>query len=130
MVEVQLIVDIAICGALLALLWDRLRSKEGLDARIDDLTEGLAMMATELLNRTEELLKIKDFMPEISLVNQNPLSSLAEFIKALRGGDIFPTDNITDPTRSPSGQYAAEIEEYATPKEETTTPTQSEDFTD
>jgi hypothetical protein len=130
MVEVGLILDTVVCGALLALLWDRLRSKEGLDARIDDLTEGLAMMATELLNRTEELLKIKDFMPEISLVNQNPLASLAEFIKALRGGDIFPTDNITDPTRSGDGRYAAEIEQYATTKEETTQTSETQDFID
>lgn len=128
MVEVGLILDTVVCGALLALLWDRLRAKGGLDERLDDITEGLAMMATELLNRTEELLKIKDFMPEISLVNQNPLSSLAEFIKALRGGDIFPTDNITDPTRSGDGRYTAEIEHHATTKEETAQTTQAENI--
>lgn len=112
-----LLLGISVNLLVLAVLLERLKGKKENSERLDDITEGLGVLANELLGRTEELLKLRDFMPEISLVNQNPLASLAEFIKALRG-DISGTDNITSP-RDSSGRYAAppEIEEVSTQRE-------------
>ena len=97
----------------LALIIDRIRGSKKTEERFDDITEGLGVLAGELLSRTEEILKLKDFMPEISLVNQNPLASLAEFLKALRG-DMNPGENITNP-RGSDGRYAPPPEIEASP---------------
>lgn len=82
-------------------------------------------MANELLSRTEEILKLKDFMPEISLVNQNPLASLGEFIRAMRG-DSFQNENITNLPRTPQGTWG---NEDATTEEEKDTQTEVIDIT-
>ena len=101
----------------LAVLIERLRGKKEHSERLDDITEGLGVLANELLARTEELLKLRDFMPEISLVNQNPLASLGEFIRALRG-DMSGDTNISP--RGSDGRYATppQVEE-TTPSHET-----------
>lgn len=110
MVEVGLIMEIMTMGAVVALLADKYRSKSEIHDRIDDLTEGLGMMATELLSRTEELMKIKDFMPEISLVNQNPIASLVELFQTLTGSQGFKA-----PSQGPDGRFTPQgIEENAT----------------
>jgi hypothetical protein len=101
----------------LALIIEKYRSSKKTEDRFDDITEGLGVLAGELLSRTEELLKLRDFMPEISLVNQNPLASLAEFIKALKG-DMISGENITNP-RGSDGRYAAPSEIENTPEIET-----------
>ena len=92
----------------LALMWEKFRSGKKTEERFDDITDGLGLLANELLSRTEELLKLRDFMPEISLVNQNPLASLADFIKALKG-DMNSNENITS-RRDSTGRYAAPSE--------------------
>jgi hypothetical protein len=115
MVEESVILDLAVVVAVGVILWDRYRAKSLLDDRLDDITEGLGLMANELLSRTEELLKIRDFMPEISLVNQNPLASLGEFIRAMRG-DISSNENITNLPRTAGGTWGTE--DAATREEE------------
>ena len=112
-----LLLGISVNLMVIAVLLDRLKGKKNTEERLDDITEGLGVLANELLSRTEEILKLKDFMPEISLVNQNPLASLGEFIRALRG-DMSGDTNISP--RDSHGRYATppQVEE-TTPSHET-----------
>lgn len=98
------------CLLLAYLLYDRISKGSQIDERIDDLAQGIGMMANELLARTEKLMEIKDFMPEISLVNQNPLASLGEFIRAMRG-EPANTISPATPAFGPGVNYAASEEE-------------------
>lgn len=102
MVEVAFIMDIVVLLAVLLIIFDRLRNKSTLDERLDDITEGLGLMANELLARTEELLKIRDYMPEFK-IEQNPLTSIIDLIQSLRGEKVG-SENIT-PRDIGTGQW-------------------------
>ena len=93
MVEASLILGAVVLLAVVVIFFDRLRSKSTLDERLDDLTEGLALMCNELLSRTEEIMKIKDYMPEFK-IESNPLTSIIELIQNLRGEKVG-NENIT-----------------------------------
>tara|TARA_Y100000361_G_C11159528_1_gene346269 strand:+ start:181 stop:564 length:384 start_codon:yes stop_codon:yes gene_type:complete len=114
MVEATFILDAATIGLIVCILAQRYRSEQNVTDRIDDITEGLALMANELLSRTEDLKNLKDFMPDISLVNQNPLASLAEFLKAIRGD--LNSDGFNSPPRGSAGRFEA-IQDGTTAKE-------------
>lgn len=117
MVEATLIVDSAILVAVICLMIERYRGKETINDRFDDITEGLHLMFKEMLDRTDDLKNLKDFMPDISLVNQNPLASLAEFVKTLRGlNDTNANQDFTKP-RDSAGQYATALKEENPPPE-------------
>jgi hypothetical protein len=117
MVEATLVLDGLTVTLLIGLIVEKLRNRNDIDDRLNDIVDGLGVFANEMIARTEDLKNLKDFMPDISLVNQNPLASLGEFIKSLRGiNDNFPTQDFTKP-RDDSGQYAA------TPQIEETAPT-------
>ena len=114
MVEAHFILDAATVGLIVCILAQRYRSERNVTDRIDDITEGLALMANELLSRTEELKNLKDFMPDISLVNQNPLASLAEFLKAIRGD--MGSDGFNSPPRGSAGRFEAIADATTTKK--------------
>ena len=106
--------DIFIIGVLLWLCYHKKNAAGSIDDRLDDLTEGLGLLANELLARTEEIMKIKDYMPEFK-IEQNPLTSIIELITTLRN-----KNETNNNPRDPSGRYAAppEIEEAAQTWEE------------
>ena len=115
MVEATLVLDGLTVTLLICLIFEKLRNRNDIDDRLNDIVDGLGVFANEMIARTEDLKNLKDFMPDISLINQNPLASLGEFIKSLRGlNDNFPSQDFTKP-RDDSGQYAAppQIEETA-----------------
>ena len=115
MVEATLVLDGLTVTLLICLIVEKLRNRNDIDDRLNDIVDGLGVFANEMIARTEDLKNLKDFMPDISLINQNPLASLGEFIKSLRGlNDNFPSQDFTKP-RDDSGQYAAppQIEETA-----------------
>jgi hypothetical protein len=91
-------------AVVVALGVDRFRSKGALDDRLTDLSDAAGMVAQELLARTESMLDLKKFMPEISLINQNPLQGIIDLIKTFRG-EIIPEDNFTVPPRSEQGRW-------------------------
>jgi hypothetical protein len=93
MVEGSLILDVVVLLAVVVIFLDRMRAKSLLDERLDDLTEGLALMCNELLSRTEEIMKIKDYMPEFK-IEQNPIHSIIELFQTLRGEKVG-NQNIT-----------------------------------
>jgi hypothetical protein len=120
MVEATLVLDGLTVTLLICLIVEKLRNRNDIDDRLNDIVDGLGVFANEMIARTDELKNLKDFMPDISLINQNPLASLGEFIKSLRGlNDNFPSQDFTKP-RDDSGQYAAppQIEETAPTLEE------------
>jgi len=69
---------------------------------------------------TEELLKIKDFMPEISLVNQNPIASLVELFQTLTGNQGF-----NNPPQGEDGRFTGPemITDASTTQDDTDTTT-------
>jgi hypothetical protein len=91
-------------AVVLALAVDRFRSKHAVDDRLTDLSDAAAAVAQELLARTESLMDLKQYMPEISLINQNPLQGIIDLIKTFRG-EIIPEDNFTSPPRSAEGRW-------------------------
>ena len=91
-------------AVVIALAVDRYRSKGAIDDRLSDLSEAAAAVAQELLARTEDLMDLKKFMPEISLINQNPLQGIIDLVKTFRG-EIIPEENFTGPPRSAEGRW-------------------------
>ena len=91
-------------AVVIALAADRYRSKGAVDDRLSDLSDAAGAVAQELLSRTEDLMDLKKFMPEISLINQNPMQGIIDLIKTFRG-EIIPEDNFTVPPRSESGRW-------------------------
>ena len=112
-------------AVVVALAVDRFKSKGAVDDRLTDLSEAAGAVAQELLARTEDLMDLKKFMPEISLINQNPLQGIIDLIKTFRG-EIIPEDNFTVPPRSEQGRWI----NGPTQSEENTTPSTEEDLTD
>jgi len=90
-------------AVVIALAVDRFRSKGAIDDRLSDLSDAAGAVAQELLARTESLMDLKQFMPEISLINQNPLQGIIDLIKTFRG-EIIPEDNFTVPPALRAGQ--------------------------
>jgi len=126
MVEESLILDAATVLLVVVLLVEKYRQGGDNQARFDDITMGLQVMAEELLKRTEKLLELRDFMPEISLVNQNPLASLGEFIKAIRG-DMSGITDFNRPPKDEAGRYTESLTDGSTQEETNTTPKEGED---
>jgi len=100
-----------------ALAMDRYRNNGLVDDRLNELSDAAGSVAQELLARTESLLDLKNYMPEISLINQNPMQGIIDLIKSLRG-DMNTDENITNPQRSAEGRWI----ENGPRKEEDTTP--------
>jgi hypothetical protein len=108
--------DCLIIAGIALILWDRQRGKGDLENRIDDITEGLAAFMQHTAKTSEELLKIKDFMPEISLVNQNPIASLVELFQTLTGNNGF-----NNPPQGEDGRFIEpEMLQDATTTQDTT----------
>jgi len=101
-----------------ALAMDRYRNNGLVDDRLNELSDAAGSVAQELLARTESLLDLKNYMPEISLINQNPMQGIIDLIKSFRG-DMIQEDNITNPPRSEAGRW---IEDGARTEEDDTTP--------
>ena len=110
MVEVTTTLDCLIIAGIALILWDRARGKNALDNQYHDLTEGLGMMFQDIQTKMQELSNLKDFMPDISLVNQNPIASLVELFQTLTGEQGFKS-----PHRSPDGRFDAEPGELNAP---------------
>ena len=109
--EVIIGADLVIIGVLLWLCFSKKGTQNDLSHRLDDITEGLGLLANELLARTEEIMKIKDYMPEFK-IEQNPLTSIIELIQQLRGDQNSSAMN--NNPRDPHGRYAAPSEIEAT----------------
>ena len=106
--------------ALFALLLDHYKTKHRTGERFDFITEGIVELGTELLSRTDQLMEKAGGMPEISLINQDPLTSIVNFVKAMKG--INSEENITNRPRTEGGRWIShaatfEEEENHTPQE-------------
>ena len=102
--------DVVIIVVLLWLCYQKKSAGGTIDERLDDIAEGLGLLANELLARTDEILKIKDYMPEFK-IEQNPLTSIIELITTLRN-----KNETNNNPRDPSGRYAAPPEEIEAPQ--------------
>lgn len=128
MVEAGLILDIGTIALVVLLLLEKYKQGGENQDRFDDITMGLSAMAEELMHRTEKLLELRDFMPEISLVNQNPLASLAEFIKAIRGEGA--SSGFKSPPKDGAGRFMESLTYATTEEENEETTRESTDITD
>ena len=108
MVETSLILDALIIGLIRAgCLISRSRGQE-VHVRLDDTSEGVAMLANELLQRTEFIRDLRGGMsPSIELHNHNPLEQVFSFIRALKTGDFSAMSGDTNINpRDSDGRYA------------------------
>jgi len=101
--EIYLIqfVTLAAIASLWLFIWHDRKQQSSAFGQLD---ESLGAVVVELLERTKHLPDLADLIPNISLVNENPLASLASFIKALRG-DISHEENFTNAQPSPIPAY-------------------------
>ena len=112
-------------AVVIALAVDRYRSKGAVDEQLRDLSEAAGAVAQELLSRTEDLMDLKKFMPEISLINQNPMQGIIDLIKTFRG-EINPEENFTVPPRTAEGRWI----DGARKEEDSPPPISPENFDD
>jgi hypothetical protein len=114
MVEATLILDALIIALIfVGFVMSRL-SRQDVHLRLDDTIEGVAMLANELLKRTDFIHDMGSRMaPAIELHNHNPLEQVFSFLRALKTGDfsnISPQETNINP-RDSHGQYAPALEE-------------------
>jgi len=103
---------------------DRYRTREAIDERLNDLSDAASAIAQELLARTEQLMNLKDFMPDISLINKSPFDGFMEFLRMLKG-ESKPEENFTTPARGDAGRWIDAPTQEADP-----TPLAKEDLSD
>ena len=86
-------------------------SRQDVHLRLDDTIEGVAMLANELLKRTDFIQDMGTrIAPAIELHNHNPLEQVFSFLKALKTGDfsnISPPETNINP-RDSQGRYGSE----------------------
>ena len=115
MVEAALYMDAVIGFALSR------SNKEEVHLRLDDTIEGVGMLATELLNRTEGIRDLASRVaPAIELHNHNPLEQIFNAIRAFKSGDFsnFSDAGSNINPREPDGRYGTreEIETEVSPE--------------
>lgn len=94
-------VNLAVVAALAV---DRYRTREVIDERLNDLGDAAGAIATELLARTEQLMDLKKYMPDISLVNASPFQGVMDLIKMWRG-EKNEGENLTKRPRGEAGRW-------------------------
>jgi len=96
---------------------DRYRTREAIDERLNDLSDAASAIAQELLARTEQLMDLKKYMPDISLINQSPFEGFMDLLRMLKG-EKKPEENFTTPTRGDAGRWidAPQEEDDQTPR--------------
>ena len=106
MATLTLLVDAASLGAVVALflyLWLAQPSKSDLSA----IDEALGLVLGDLRDRMTALDDLVDLLPGlvpgVTLVNQNPLSNIMDFIMAIRGES--PGSNSPDTMRDDDGRF-------------------------
>ena len=116
--EVALLADAVIAVFLMVWMWTNRRSKDDLHDRVDDVVHGLAALARELLDRTDRIADLAGRMPEISLVNSDPISNIMRMIHAFKTGDFEEmSGNTYKGPRDSAGRYATALEEENDPSE-------------
>jgi hypothetical protein len=98
---------------------DRYRTRWAVDERLNDLSDAATAIAHELLARTEQLMDLKKYMPDISLINQSPFEGFMDLLRMLRG-EKKEEENFTTPTRGDAGRWidAPQKEADPTPRTE------------
>ena len=108
MVEGALVVALASLVVNLVLIWRILIVESSLHERVDDIDTSLAKVVGMLIERIENL---ASKVPEINMVNPNPLGMILEFMKSNRPPDPkMPFINCQSTPRGHDGQFI-EVEE-------------------
>jgi hypothetical protein len=79
MVEVGVLSGIGSIGLTVVLLWRIWRIEITLNARVDELDHSLAIIVQKLVERMDSL---KELVPSVNLINQNPIHSLFEWLNS------------------------------------------------
>lgn len=121
MVETSLLADALILASIVAYWLSNRGSKNELHDRVDDLVHGLGALAQELLKRTDQIAEVAGKMPEISLVNSDPISNILRMIHQFKTGNFEDMSGDTyKGRRDPAGRYAPALEEENNPPTPTT----------
>jgi len=116
--EVALLADAVIAVFLMVWIWSNRRSKDDLHDRVDDVVHGLAALARELLERTDRIAEVAGRMPEISLVNSDPISNILRILHGFKTGNFdFESGDTYKGPRDSAGRYATALEEENDPSE-------------
>jgi hypothetical protein len=81
--------------------------RQDVHLRLDDTIEGVAMLANELLKRTDFIQEMGTRMaPAIELHNHNPLEQIFKFIQGMKTGDFSSMSGDTNINpRESDGRY-------------------------
>jgi len=113
MVDAALLLDALIIALIgVGFVVSRL-GRQDVHLRLDDTIEGVAMLANELLKRTDFIQEMGTRMaPAIELHNHNPLEQIFKFIQGLKTGDFSSMSGDTNINpRESDGRYGTrEIE--------------------
>jgi hypothetical protein len=124
MVEAALIMDALILSLIVFGFVVYRMSQETVHDRLDDTIDGVGILATELLKRTEGIRELASRVtPAIELHNHNPLEQIFNAIRAFKTGQFsnnMETEGNINP-RGVDGQYGGPITQ-----EEQTEPPASE----
>lgn len=104
-----LLISLLDFGLLLAFVIGSRRANQEHHHRFDDVIEGVGILANELLSRTEDLLNIKEYMPQFHINNENPFKNLVEIFQMLTKSGNDHSGSSKNP-RDSAGRYG-QIEE-------------------
>jgi hypothetical protein len=115
MVEVGDWFGIGSIGLTVVLLWRIWRIEITLKARVDELDYSLAIIVQQLVERMDNL---KEMVPSVNLINQNPFSQVLEFLKSRNPENQNAEDEFISRTPNEIEPEFIEVTSNATEKEE------------
>lgn len=107
MVDAALLLDALIISLIVVGFVVSRLGRQDVHLRLDDTIEGVAMLANELLKRTDFIQEMGTRMaPAIELHNHNPLEQIFKFIQGMKTGDFSSMSGDTNINpRESDGRY-------------------------
>ena len=113
MVEVSLWVGLGTLGIGIVIIWRVFVIEAALHDRVDEIDRSLGSVVGMIIEKNDH---ISSSVPDINLINQNPIGQIIDFLK---GNSPEVVNNGQPKPRDSTGQFVEiEVEPNATPKEE------------
>ena len=104
MVEGWVGVGLATCIIGIVVIWRILVIEKTLNDRVDGIDNNLGILATHIL---EKINAITSQVPDINLINQNPIGQIIDFLKG--NAPTAPNNSGRPPPREKNGQFTEGI---------------------
>jgi hypothetical protein len=117
MVEGALVAGLATTMIGCVIIWRVWVIEKTLNERIDGIDNNLGILATHILDKINA---ITSQVPDINLINQNPIGQIIDFLKG--NAPTGPINTGHPPPRESSGQFTEVILDGETETEENDTP--------